>query len=366
MYLLRRVRLAQGTVTTLMFGTLLTVILAGCSSRPAQQDIARPDSPYCLRGGDTESFSCDPSVQAKVEPSPAVPRSNGNPTDDALYADLAEIKNWLNNEKNVRADSTASSDESDVVLSPPVVPKDAPKLEPAPPLPRLLADAKYRDSLDEAQSLYRQGFFQHAQAELTQLIGLYPQRPEAYNNLGVMLAETGQYSEAISQLQRALSTHPYYATIHANLRSLYGALAGNTYSDALGLRRNRPAPQLDTLDAGQDADAARSITTEVGHTLESWAKSPTYAAEQRAALYIPGFSPSSKINHAQWLQSLVSPAPALQLQAYELALMTPDWVEVTLQAGPLPSQEGKPVQRVLSLIRMNSTWLISAEQPLQQ
>jgi tetratricopeptide (TPR) repeat protein len=365
MHLLRRVRLAPGTLTTLILGPLLAITLAGCSSRPAQQDIARPDSPYCLRGGDTESFSCDPSVQAKVELAPAAPRSSSTLPDDALYADLAEIKNWLNSEKNVLADSTASSDESDVMLPPPVAPQEAPEPEPDPPLPTLLADAKYRESLDEAQSLYRQGFYQHAQAQLTQLIGLYPQRPEAYNNLGVMLAESGQYSEAISQLQRALSTHPYYATIHANLRSLYSALAGNTYNDALGLRRNRPAPQLETLDAGQDTDAARSITTEVGHRLESWAKSPTYAAEQRAALYIPGFRPNSKIDHAHWLQSLASPAPALQLQAYELAVMTPDWVEVTLQAGPLPPQEGSPVQRVLSLIRINSTWLISAEQPLQ-
>nr|WP_067289586.1 tetratricopeptide repeat protein [Marinobacterium profundum] len=365
MHLVPPARLTRGTARTLALGTLLVAILAGCSGGPAPQNVARPDSPYCLRGGDTESFSCDPSVQASVEPAPTTPRSSGNLTDDALYADLAEIKNWLNNEKDARADSIASSDESDVILPPPVAPQAAPEPKPAPPLPTLLANANYRNSLEEAQSLYRQGFYQHAQEQLSQLIPLYPQRPEAYNNLGVMLAETGQYSEAISQLQRALSTHPYYATIHANLRSLYGALAGNTYSDALGLRRNRPALRLDILEPGQDTDSTLSITAEVEGTLESWAKSPSYPAQQRAALYIPGFRPNSKTDHAQWLKSLDTPAPALQLQAYELALMTSDWVEVTLQAGPLPSQEGNPVQRVLSLIRMDSSWRISAEQPLQ-
>lgn len=85
--------------------------------------------------------------------------------------------------------------------------------------------------------------------------------------------------------------------------------------------------------------------------------------QQRAALYIPGFSPNGKTDHAQWLKSLATPSPALQLQAYELAVMSPDWVEVTLQAGPKPPAEGATVQRELSLIRIDDRWLISKEQP---
>ncbi len=353
------------SIRPLIVGILLALTLAGCSSRQAQEDIARPESPYCLRSGNAESFSCDAALPTDTPPASTTPGRRSTIEDDALYAELAEIKSWLNSEKDEHADSNSSSDESDVVLSAPVATAESPDPTPAPPLPRLQADARYRLILDEAQSLYREGFYQHAQTELRQLIELYPDRPEAYNNLGVMLAESRQYSDAIVQLQQALATHPHYARIHANLRNLYAELSKSTYSDALGLGRQRPAPRLDMLEAGLDADDATSITGDVGHTLEAWAKSPALAAEQRAALYIPGFRPNSKTGHAQWLQSLTMPSPPLQLQAYELAVMTPDWVEVTLQAGPLPPAEGSAVHRVLSLIRMDSRWLISAENPLQ-
>lgn len=354
------------TVAALLLSTLLTATLAGCGTR--QESIARPDSPYCLRGGSVESFSCDAQEPADTAPTHQALRQdaepeNGNVTDDALYAELARIKSWLSSEKVEHADNTDSRDESDIVLPPPVAPQQERMPEPPPPLPTLLADAPYRQTLYEAQLLYREGFPQHAQSELMQLIALYPDRPEAYNNLGVMLAESGQYSEAINQLQKALATHPHYARIHANLRSLYAELAGNTYSNALGVRRKRPAPQLETLDSSLDAADARAITAQIADALEAWARSQALETQQRAALYIPGFRPSNKTNHAQWLQSLAQPAAALQLQAYELAIMTSDWVEVTLQAGPVPPEEGDSVQRVLSLIRIDSDWLISAEQP---
>jgi tetratricopeptide (TPR) repeat protein len=360
----RLMHLERRSLKPMVFGILLVTTLAGCSSRPAQEDIARPDSPYCLRSGNAEAFSCDAALPT-APPAASTPPGRSNPIeDDALYAELAEIKSWLNSEKDEHADSQNITDESDVVLGAPVVTADSPEPAPAPPLPRLQADARYRLILNDAQSLYRQGFYQHAQTELMQLIELYPDRPEAYNNLGVMLAESRQYSEAIGQLQQALATHPHYARIHANLRNLYAELSKSTYSDALGLGRQRPSPRLEMLEAGLDADDAASITGGVGQSLESWARSPSMTVEQRAALYIPGFSPDSKTDHAQWLQSLATPSPALQLQAYELAVMAPDWVEVRLQAGPQPPAEGAVVQRVLSLIRIDDHWLISKEHPI--
>ncbi|UTW11830.1 tetratricopeptide repeat protein [Marinobacterium rhizophilum] len=352
-------------IKPLMFGILLATTLAGCSSRQAQQDIARPDSPYCLRSGNAESFSCDAAVPATTAAAATAPGRSGTIEDDALYAELAEIKSWLNSEKDEHADSNSNTDESDILLSPPVATAAPAEPAPAPPLPRLQADARYRLVLNDAQALYRQGFHQHAQTELMQLIELYPDRPEAYNNLGVMLAESRQYSDAIDQLQQALATHPHYARIHANLRNLYAELSKSTYSDALGLGRSRPAPRLDMLEAGLDADDASSITADVGQALEAWAKSPAMTLEQRAALYIPGFSPDGNIAHTEWLQSLATPTPALQLQAYELAVMTPDWVKVMLQAGPQPPAQGGTVKRELSLIRIDSRWLISKEQPVK-
>ncbi len=343
-------------------GTLLaSLTLFGCSTHQPRNDVSAPASPYCLRGGNAESFSCDPDLRAAVEPLKEAPKTAARVQDDALYAELAEIKSWLNSEKDAYAENTSPSDESDVVLAPPVPPEPVAEPLPAPPLPALQADAQYRQVLEHAAALHQQGFYQHARAELEQLIQLYPYRPEAYNNLGVMLAESREYSAAIEQLKQALATHPHYARIHSNLRSLYAALAGNTYSDALGLRRNRPAPRLETLDATIDADDISGITGAIGKRLEYWALSPSLGADLRSAQYIAGFRPDSKTTHAQWLQSLTVTKAPLQLQAYELAVKTPDWVEVTLLAGLEPAPGSKRIQRSLTLIRFGTDWLISAE-----
>lgn len=60
-----------------------------------------------------------------------------------------------------------------------------------------------------------------------------PTRPEPLNNLAAELARRGELERARETLERALRTHPAYATAHDNLRAVYAALASDAYRKAL-------------------------------------------------------------------------------------------------------------------------------------
>ncbi len=77
----------------------------------------------------------------------------------------------------------------------------------------------------EARELYQRLILEH------------PELPEAYNNLAVMHAAAGDYDTAIEILKRGLATHPSYRTTYDNLTKVYGKLAGEAYSKALGDER---------------------------------------------------------------------------------------------------------------------------------
>ncbi|GGO82335.1 hypothetical protein GCM10011348_23490 [Marinobacterium nitratireducens] len=334
---------------------LLALTLAACSSDARRDEVPAPQSPYCLRGGSDDVYSCDEASREPLD-------STGQQPDYAradLDARLAEIKSWLRSEKAALQSQPGNGDESDVRLPPPT-PEPAPATEKvAPPLPSLLPDTPYREALAKAAELERRGYPEHARQLLRQLSQQYPRRPEAYNNLGVMLAANGQYSEAIEQLQLALATHPHYARIHENLRDLYGAIADSTYTDAMGMRRRRAPPQLQTLDAAQDAGDDDSIAARVGAQIELWAEAPGYTPEQQASLYLPGYRPDDETSHRLWLESLAQDDRTFRLQEYELAIMSPDWIEVRVSATRPGSD--KPEQHVLTLVRNGSRWLISSE-----
>ena len=69
------------------------------------------------------------------------------------------------------------------------------------------------------------------------LIVEHPDRPEAYNNLAVMHAAAGDYDTAIEILKQGLATHSSYRTTYDNLTKVYGKLASEAYSKALGEER---------------------------------------------------------------------------------------------------------------------------------
>ncbi|MDP3699930.1 MAG: tetratricopeptide repeat protein [Hylemonella sp.] len=74
-----------------------------------------------------------------------------------------------------------------------------------------------------------------AMATFTRLSEDHPELPEPYNNLAVIHAAQGQYDKARIALEKALRTHPSYATAHENLADVYARLASQAYSKALQL-----------------------------------------------------------------------------------------------------------------------------------
>lgn len=61
----------------------------------------------------------------------------------------------------------------------------------------------------------------------------YPELPEPYNNLAVIYAQQKQYEKAKEALEKAIRTHPAYATAHENLGDIYTRLASQAYGKAL-------------------------------------------------------------------------------------------------------------------------------------
>lgn len=62
-----------------------------------------------------------------------------------------------------------------------------------------------------------------------------PDLPEPFNNLAVVYAAQGKYSEASEALKSAINTHPTYATAHENLGDIYAKMASRAYNQALEL-----------------------------------------------------------------------------------------------------------------------------------
>ncbi|MFA5081138.1 MAG: tetratricopeptide repeat protein [Hydrogenophilaceae bacterium] len=72
----------------------------------------------------------------------------------------------------------------------------------------------------------------------------YPELPEPYNNLAVLYASLGQYERAKASLEKAIRTHPSYATAHENLGDIYAKMASVAYDKALQLDKGNTSAQM--------------------------------------------------------------------------------------------------------------------------
>ena len=92
------------------------------------------------------------------------------------------------------------------------------------------------------------GRIEDAEQVFLRLSEKHPELPEPLNNLAVIYVNRGDMNRAISTLQKAFETHPSYARIQSNLRTLYTTLASQAYNRALNLGSQAPAPVLTSLD----------------------------------------------------------------------------------------------------------------------
>ena len=79
---------------------------------------------------------------------------------------------------------------------------------------------------------------QHPDAAIevfTRLTQDFPDLPEPYNNLGVLLSARGEYDRARVALESALRNNPGYAVAHENLGDVLLVLASQSYARAVQL-----------------------------------------------------------------------------------------------------------------------------------
>jgi tetratricopeptide (TPR) repeat protein len=81
-----------------------------------------------------------------------------------------------------------------------------------------------------------QGKTEEAIQALQALIQEFPELPEPYNNLGVLLAAQGQFDAAATALRLAVQARPNYIVALQNLGDLYNAMAQQAYDKAKTLK----------------------------------------------------------------------------------------------------------------------------------
>ena len=120
-----------------------------------------------------------------------------------------------------------------------------------------------------------------------------PDLPEAYNNLAVMHAAGGDYDTAIEILKQGLATHPSYRTTYDNLTKVYGKLAGEAYSKALGDERIDEEPLRLALINGIAPAPAAVPDSAMQEPPSVVAQTPPAVEERPAAPVVPAPVPAS-------------------------------------------------------------------------
>lgn len=112
------------------------------------------------------------------------------------------------------------------------------------------ADTYLASKPKDAQMRFQKGLILTEQNKISDAIQIfsslaadYPNLPEPYNNLAVLYASQGQYEKAKGALERAIRTHPSYATAHENLGDIYAKMASQAYDKALQLDKGNAAAQ---------------------------------------------------------------------------------------------------------------------------
>lgn len=83
--------------------------------------------------------------------------------------------------------------------------------------------------------LTRQNKLDDAKTIFIKLTKEHPELPEPFNNLAVIYAAQGDFTSAREALQKAIDTHPSYATAQENLGDIYAKMASRAYNQALEL-----------------------------------------------------------------------------------------------------------------------------------
>jgi tetratricopeptide (TPR) repeat protein len=173
----------------------------------------------------------------------------------------------------------------------------------------------------DAQARFLKGLILADQGKTNDAIGLftaltedYPELPEPYNNLAVLYASQGKYEAAKDSLEKAIRTHPSYATAHENLGDIYAKMASLAYDKALALDSRNTAAQtklalIKEMMGGEPRKAAVRPAVATAATTAAPAAKAAPPAESRAA------APAAKATPPAEPRSAAPAAPAADVEA---------------------------------------------------
>lgn len=267
-------------------------------------------------------------------------------------------------------------------------------------------DARFAAAVARAES----GDHTAALAAFETLARDFPTRPEPLNNLAAELARRGDLVRAREVLERALRTHPAYATAHDNLRTVYAALASDAYRKALPVGTEpaiapelalivqaAPEPMLVAASAPPRGAAAAPVPVQVPITrprvthaavaaasspadllngrayaafaaVDAWARA--WAAKDVAgylAAYAPAFVPPDGLTRATWgaqrSERIRAPKQIAVTLAQRHLVLEPDGERATLRFVQTYRSDrfNGNAWKTLELERQGARWLIVAE-----
>lgn len=206
---------------------------------------AADNSSYCLSAGSENNYACDKAVQIKTDQ-----------TD--IDAKLNELNRWLEDEELAKVGpQSKTSQPTSADLRAKIKTNSALLAEELRQAKALQAKGNYQGAFDRVNtylnsnpkdpnawllygvSLMNQNKLTEASDIFSKLIQLYPDAPEPYNNLAAVYARQGNNEKAVETLLHAFETHPSYAQVQQNLKSVYAALATQAYNRALDLDNNQ-------------------------------------------------------------------------------------------------------------------------------
>lgn len=181
----------------------------------------------------------------------------------------------------------------------------------------------------------------------------HPELPEPYNNLAVMYAAQGQYDKARQALEKAIRTHPSYATAHENLGDIYAKMASDAYDKALQIDRSNSRAQT-KLSMVKELFSSSSLVPPPAIHTEEPAKVAANVPSATVIPAVPGSAASPA--PAKPEEPAVKPIPAVKESkpADKPAVKEePKPKEEKPKEEAKPKEEGKPVtqQAVLDSVQ---------------
>ncbi len=229
--------------------------------------------------------------------------------------------------------------------------------------------------------------FHDAEEAFIQITLGNPELPEPFNNLAVVYAAQGKYTEAEEALKNAINTHPSYATAHENLGDIYAKMASHAYNQALELDvRNTTAreklslvkelmisspesektvfPSVKKTNFEEDITLSKKIVEKI---IKKWANAWTAQdVDSYLEYYGQEFTPPKKMSRKDWEQDrrrrITRPNYIkVTLTDIEIDSYEKDYAEITLTQTYHSDIYSDKVKKEILMRKVSDTWLITQE-----